>query len=253
MKTKNSKSGFSLVELSIVLIIIGLLITGISSGGQLIQQARLQSVIRDFNSYDIAFRTFNLTYDALPGDFADATDFWTTTPVQLDGDGDGQLEWDNDGGEAWEHLNQSEVFGNNLVYTALADYVIGTSIPQGAINGSGISALYCDGAVTSPATLITDCDMDLTAAEITGNYFVLGAMQSPTPDPDGYNKVGVLNQADAFSIDDKMDDGSPISGSLRATITGTTTIGLAGCVITTTNVYNRTGTGTPCALYSEIN
>ena len=49
------KKGFSLVELSIVLIIIGLLIAGVSSGSKLIKQARINSLINELNELKNSF------------------------------------------------------------------------------------------------------------------------------------------------------------------------------------------------------
>lgn len=76
MKKKNN-SGFSLVELSIVLVILGLLVGGILGGQSLIHAAELRKVTTEFQGYQTAANAFYLKYDQLPGDFDMATRFWT--------------------------------------------------------------------------------------------------------------------------------------------------------------------------------
>ena len=63
---------FSLIELSIVLIIIGLLIAGITGGASLIESAKIQSVINELTTYKQAIYTFKSLKDRLPGDFVDS-------------------------------------------------------------------------------------------------------------------------------------------------------------------------------------
>ncbi len=67
------KNGFTLVELSIVMIIIGLLIGGILKGQELIQNARVGALISQVKSYSAATLTFQDSYGSLPGDIVSAT------------------------------------------------------------------------------------------------------------------------------------------------------------------------------------
>ena len=62
------KKGFTLVELAIVLVIIGLLIGGILAAQSMIQTARLQAQIRQINEFDIAVSNFVTKYNSIPGD-----------------------------------------------------------------------------------------------------------------------------------------------------------------------------------------
>lgn len=68
--------GFSLVELSIVLVILGLLTGGILAGQSLIRAAELRSVITTTDRYQAAVYSFRDKYFALPGDMRNATSFW---------------------------------------------------------------------------------------------------------------------------------------------------------------------------------
>lgn len=67
---------FSLVELSIVLVILGLLTGGILAGQSLIRAAELRSVTSDLGRYSAASRTFRDKYMGVPGDLLTATRFW---------------------------------------------------------------------------------------------------------------------------------------------------------------------------------
>ena len=66
MKTK--QTGFTLVEIAIVLVIIGLLLGGILKGQEMITQAKIKNVVNDFNGITAAVNSYQDRYRALPGD-----------------------------------------------------------------------------------------------------------------------------------------------------------------------------------------
>ena len=70
------RHAFSLVELSIVLVILGLLTGGILTGQSLIRAAELRAILTEKDRYIAAANTFRGKYLALPGDLTNATDFW---------------------------------------------------------------------------------------------------------------------------------------------------------------------------------
>lgn len=88
-------AGFTLLELSIVLIIIGLLVGGVLVGRSLIRAAELRATITQIEQLQTAVRTFQEKYNALPGDIqafqATAFGFATRTGGPGDGDGDGYI------------------------------------------------------------------------------------------------------------------------------------------------------------------
>ena len=65
----NSNKAFSLIELSIVLIIIGLLVAGITGGKSLIESARIRTLINEFRYYEQSLYSFKIIKNRLPGDF----------------------------------------------------------------------------------------------------------------------------------------------------------------------------------------
>ena len=54
MQMRLKQQGFTLVEIAIVLVIIGLLLGGILKGQEMIVQARIKNVINDFNGITAA-------------------------------------------------------------------------------------------------------------------------------------------------------------------------------------------------------
>ncbi|PZP85253.1 MAG: hypothetical protein DI582_06390 [Azospirillum brasilense] len=117
------KNGFSLVELSIVLVILGLLTGGILGGQALIRAAELRSVTSEYTRWVTATQTFRDKYFALPGDMSNATAFWgtqdptpatcATTPsssaLTCNGSGDGLINPTSSPGSNelfrfWQHL-----------------------------------------------------------------------------------------------------------------------------------------------------
>jgi prepilin-type N-terminal cleavage/methylation domain-containing protein len=96
--------GFTLIELSLVLVIIGLLIGSILFGKDLIQAAQARAAVRDFESYKTTFQTFKNKYNCIPGDCKNATDFFGTQGGGLaNGDGNDQIGWSTEASYAfWE-------------------------------------------------------------------------------------------------------------------------------------------------------
>ena len=77
-RRKSTETGFTLVEIAIVLVIIGLLLGGILKGQEMITQAKIKNVIRDLSGITIAITSYQDRYRALPGDDPNATARWTT-------------------------------------------------------------------------------------------------------------------------------------------------------------------------------
>jgi prepilin-type N-terminal cleavage/methylation domain-containing protein len=70
---KRKQAGFTLVEIAIVLVIIGLLLGGVLKGQEMIENARIKSVVGDLNGVSAAFNSYLDRYHAVPGDETAAT------------------------------------------------------------------------------------------------------------------------------------------------------------------------------------
>lgn len=70
---KRNQSGFTLVEIAIVLVIIGLLLGGVLKGQEMIENARIKTVVTDMRGASAAFNGYFDRYRALPGDETNAT------------------------------------------------------------------------------------------------------------------------------------------------------------------------------------
>src|SRR4051812_35011884 len=108
---KNRQSGFTLIEIAIVLVIIGLLLGGVLKGQELITGARVRNIVQQQDGLKAAYFGFLDRYRALPGDYKAATA--NISGATTDGNADGQVS-DGTGTGAvmesilvWEHLSKS--------------------------------------------------------------------------------------------------------------------------------------------------
>ncbi|MDL1970468.1 MAG: type II secretion system GspH family protein [Candidatus Desulfofervidaceae bacterium] len=114
MKQLKGKRGFTLVELAIVLVIIGLILGAVLKGQEMIQNAKKKRLVSDLQSYSAAFYTFYDKYGQLPGDENDMDGTVTPFPPgdTNNGNGDGYInraEDDNYGAYVWEDLELANI------------------------------------------------------------------------------------------------------------------------------------------------
>ncbi len=236
------KQGFTLLELSIVLVIIGLIIGGITVGADMIRSAELNSVVSDINKYKTVVNTFRLKYNALPGDMKNATAYWgiaggtgsdntcfdtTSTNIQTcNGNGDGKISGTgfNEPFRAWQHMANAELLSGSFTGR-------GTNGNASSGNQYGYEA-----GINAPSSKISSATWQLayrsegstgngTYYPYTAGNLLLFGMESA-----GANvTVPVLTTQDMQTIDTKIDDGKPAFGSIK-TFKKDATAGWAGQV-----------------------
>jgi prepilin-type N-terminal cleavage/methylation domain-containing protein len=191
---KRKQTGFTLVEIAIVLVIIGLLLGGILKGQEMITQAKIKNAITDFSGVSAAYFGYLDRYRATPGDDNGAVARWTLTAGQQ-GNGDRVLNGlyssttaDDESRLWWLHLRRSGFVsgsGQDQPTNAFAG-LIGVQTGNGAsppvANGLGFTGLFlCSTNLPDKVAIALDVQMD-DAAPNNGAVRATLAAANPTID-----------------------------------------------------------------------
>jgi prepilin-type N-terminal cleavage/methylation domain-containing protein len=189
---KRNQSGFTLIEIAIVLVIIGLLLGGVLKGQELINSAKVKNLANDFKNIPVFIYGYQDKFKALPGDDSAAV---THLPVNVgitvtNGNGNGLIDgtWNATTGESFQFWQQVRLagFGPGAIDTAALDY-----LPKNAVGGNiGVT----NSVVNTPIT------------GMKGTYIVCSD-----------SIAGKF----AKQLDITLDDGNPATGSLLVTTTAT--------------------------------
>lgn len=221
---RQSLSGFTLVELSIVLAIIGLLLGGVLVGQSLIRAAELRNVPAEYQKYQTAVNTFNNRYRAKPGDMRNATRFWGAADTSnagecahpltdlgtgtqtCNGNGNGLSGEDYEQLRFWQHLSNAGLIEGRFTgvqsgSTYLA-HVIDENAPGSKIPGAGWAAVHL--------TVNTE-PFKWNVRDVRYQTAFLGGQSTGGRYPD----APIFTAEELLVIDQKMDDGKPGSGLLR--------------------------------------
>jgi prepilin-type N-terminal cleavage/methylation domain-containing protein len=223
-----AQRAFTLIEISIVLVIIGLIIGGVLTGRDLIRIAEMRAQISQIEKLDTAINAFRGKYNCLPGDCVNATQFGLGTAggVGQNGDGNGRIytqpwvtgnlssstaanEWLN----MWYHLSQSGLTESGYKGLApsvnfLPDYT--GYLPKMKMGNGGFVMAW----TTEEANLHYFTPDDDVAI---GNSYYFGKFE-PWPNLATQSHSNIAKTVDVltlFSLDQKIDDGLPLSGRMR--------------------------------------
>ena len=183
------QQGFTLVEIAIVLVIIGLILGGILKGQELIDSARVRSISTDVNGIRTAWFAFQDRYNGLPGDFNNAKT-QIDNNLTNDGDGDGTVEDAAEMASVWEHL-------------AAAGFI------SGNYDGVGTNA----GTVEDTICATSTCPQNPF-----NGFYKIGFTNQGADNGGSANELGTGAQIPVniiLQLDLKLDDGNASQGELR--------------------------------------
>lgn len=183
---KKSQSGFTLVEIAIVLVIIGLLLGGVLKGQSMVENARVKALANDFRGVQAMLYAYQDKFRAIPGDDAAVATRLPTATAPTTNAGNGlidNLTWV--GAAAPAAPNKSSLFWQHVRLAGLTTGV--------ATSGQGTNA------VGGPLGITTNLLRVTTPANVPGTYFICS---------------GGINGSLAQQLDIAMDDGAPNTGTM---------------------------------------
>jgi prepilin-type N-terminal cleavage/methylation domain-containing protein len=162
---RRQQSGFTLIEIAIVLVIIGLLLGGVLKGQELITSARVRNLISTQDGVKAAYFGFLDRYRALPGDYSAAIANIPGCATCTNGNNNGQIRFIAAGdtvdepNNAWEHLSKAGFITGSYVYGAGATGAPPAGSTPANPYGSSVQlvfdAVYQDAAPTARHNLKT--------------------------------------------------------------------------------------------------
>jgi prepilin-type N-terminal cleavage/methylation domain-containing protein len=189
MREMRRQAGFTLIEIAIVLVIIGLLLGGVLKGQELITSARVRNLASHQDGVKAAYFGFLDRYRALPGDYqtVNAVGNIPGCAACLGGNADGQISGADEPQIAWEHLSKAGFITGSYAYPAIGAGAAVTNTPTNPYGS--FTQLIFDNVYQDPAS----------------------------PVPNRHNlKTGANIPSDILAeVDRKVDDGLATTGQMR--------------------------------------
>lgn len=209
-------AGFTLVELAIVLVIIGLLVGGVLVGQDLIKQAEMRSTVELVNSSNAAVNTFRAKFGGFPGDLlttrAAQFAFEPRNGADARGDGDAIVEgWNGTAATANALGSENGLFWRDLAQADLISDGFNT-----ATDAAGASLTAATLPSWLPQTRLRESTYVSILVSGGRNYYFFDQITAT-------NATGIITSAgsgltplEAQSLDEKLDDGVPGTGGVLA-------------------------------------
>jgi type II secretory pathway pseudopilin PulG len=194
-------TAFSLVEMSIVLVIVGLMTTFVIYSANLSSASKISSIMSDVRYYAKQTERFTELYGGVPGDFANVTILPNYNITAIAGNGNGIIDSATEALQYWVHLQLAGLIAGNYNGTTTQAY-----------DPSNASAVGGFPLAQYPQTIIT-----IDSSSQYGLTYVFSKKAT------GDYTVPFLSPTDAALFDKKHDDGYPDSGIIRAFNQGSTT------------------------------
>lgn len=221
MYSLNRQKGFTLIEIAIVLVIIGLLLGGVLKGQELINTARVRAMNNTVDGITAAWFSFQDRYRSFPGDYLSASSQVNLPGAPIGGDGDGLVDTDNERALVWVHLE---------------------------------AAGYLTGGYTNTAATVANNAYDCPPTTCPDNGFGSGMNLSYG----ALVQTGAANAHELISgrgipveviaeLDRKVDDGSPDSGAMQLGKAGSGWDGTDMALCITGGNYQLQNPGDNCA------
>lgn len=211
MKSRVIKcNGFSLIEMSVVLIIISLIVAGTLSAQSIIHTSKLRFIVTEIQSLRIAVDSFHEKFNQLPGDFNSAHRYWGSdcdaVASRCNGNNNGVINWnanaasggksnDNESHRLWQHLSLGGFIENKY---------------SGVVAGGDGDTMFATEeemyfSKTKWAKYFVNGTYKIFDRDVPKNHIIVGRMN-------GNIWLKTLTVKDAMHLDQKMDDGTANTG-----------------------------------------
>ena len=254
-----SHRGFTLIELSIVMVIVALIVSGVVVGRSMLEAAETRTVASEFNMYTTSFKEFIDKYQAIPGDMNNAENYWgsdascpatSTNTTQkkptCNGNADGMIgDWTNTATatanserewfRAWQQLANAQLIEG--LFTGVSgststSALIGTNVPASKTGKGGWTLLFMASDGTTDTTFFNSA---------TSSHVLMYGNQTTG----SFTDTAIFTPSQMQSLDDKTDDGMPYTGKLR--VKKSTAAACTDAALTT-STYLSTSSAQACQL-----
>lgn len=187
---RQKNSAFTLMEMSLVVLILGLLAASFSYGYVLVEQSQIKESVKMADEFKSNIVTFKDKFGFFPGDLPNATRFWNGS---TNGNGNSKIDsvapWREEIA-LWNHLNRSEIIQMPYEGDVSQGHELGTNFPRSKIDSGGFVA------------------MSMTVYGQEGELIQLASSDG------NFLQSGILNAKNAAALDLKFDDGLADSGQI---------------------------------------